>query len=75
MMSFDGKVTAALIVALFLETASAFVWVGGAAARLSEVERSIEAQREVSERLARVETQLIDARQSLARIESRLEQE
>lgn len=72
-MKIDSRVTLALILALFLETAGGLIWAGRAAARLDEVERAVATQPEVAERLARLEEQVCDARRSLARIEDRLE--
>ncbi len=72
-MKIDARVTLALILALFLETAGGLIWAGRAAARLDEVERAVATQPEVAERLARLEEQVSDARRSLARIEDRLE--
>lgn len=73
-MKIDPRITLALILALFLETAGGLIWAGRAAARLDEVERAVAMQPEVAERLARLEEQVADARQSLARIERRLDQ-
>lgn len=73
-MKFDARITLALVVALFLETAGGLVWAGRAAARLDEVERAVATQPEVAERLARLEEQLSEARRSLARIEQRLDE-
>jgi hypothetical protein len=70
----DPRITLALILALFLETAGGLVWAGRAAARLDEVERAVATQPEVAERLARLEEQVSDARRSLARIEARLDE-
>ena len=72
-MKFDPRITFALIVALFLETAGALIWTGRAAARLDAVERSVDKQPEVAERLARLEGQMSDAQRSLNRIERRLD--
>jgi len=72
-MKIDPRVTFALILALFLETAGALMWAGRAAARLDEVERAVATQPEVAERLARLEEQVADARRALARIEQRLD--
>jgi hypothetical protein len=73
-MKIDPRITFALILALFLETAGGLMWAGRAAARLDEVERAVATQPEVAERLARLEEQVSDARRSLARIEQRLEE-
>lgn len=72
-MKFEARVTLALILALFLETAGGLIWAGRAAARLDEVERAVATQPEVAERLARLEEQVGDARRSLSRIEARLD--
>lgn len=72
-MKIDPRVTFALILALFLETAGGLIWVGQAAARLEEVERAVATQPEVAERLARLEEQLAEARRALARIERRMD--
>jgi hypothetical protein len=74
-MKIDPRVTLALILALFLETAGGLIWAGRAAARLEDVERAVATQPEVAERLARLEEQVTDARRSLARIERRLDEE
>lgn len=73
-MKLDARLTLALILALFLETAGGLIWAGRAAARLDEVERAVVTQPEVAERLARLEEQVSDARRSLSRIEARLDQ-
>lgn len=72
-MKFDPRVTYALILALFLESAGGLIWAGRAAARLDEVEHAVVAQREIADRLARLEEQVGEARRSLARIEQRLD--
>lgn len=72
-VTIDPRITFALILALFLQTAGGLIWAGRAAARLEEVERAVATQPEVAERLARLEAQLDEARRSLARIEQRLE--
>jgi hypothetical protein len=72
-MKFDARITLGLIAAIFFETAGALIWAGGASARLDEVEARLELQRPVSERLARLETQVTLAQASLNRIERRLD--
>ena len=59
----DRQVSAAVLVTVFLQ----------AAARIDEMQRRLEAQAPVAERLARLEAQAEAARQSLIRIEARLE--
>lgn len=73
-MKIDPRITMALILALFLETAGGLLWAGRASARLDEVERAVATQPEVTERLARLEEQLTDTRRALARIEDRLDE-
>jgi hypothetical protein len=72
-MKFDARITFALVFALVVETAGGLIWAGHAAERLAVVERAVYAQAGVTERLARLEEQLVQARASLARIESRLD--
>ncbi|MEQ1619686.1 MAG: hypothetical protein ABL883_15235 [Terricaulis sp.] len=74
-MKFDPRVTYALILALFLESAGGLIWAGRAAARLDEVEHAVVAQREIADRLARLEEQVGEARRALARIEQRLDRQ
>lgn len=72
-MKFDPRITFALLLALFLETAGGLIWTGRAAARLDAVERAVATQPEVAERLARLEGQVEDVRRSQARIERKLD--
>jgi len=71
----DPRVTFALILALFLQTAGGLIWAGRAAARLEVVERAVATQPEVAERLARLEEQVTEARRALTRIERRLDEQ
>lgn len=73
-MKFDPRITYALILALFLETAGGLMLAGKAMARLEDVERAVATQPEVADRLARLEEQLAEARRALTRIERRLDQ-
>lgn len=70
---FDPKINIALLLTIFLQTIGAFFWVGSQSQRLNGVETRINAQGAVNERLARLEEQVIQARQSLDRIENRLD--
>ena len=72
-MKFDNRFGWALVFALALETAGAFVWAGRAAARLDEVERRLTLQQPVAERLARLEVRADQANAALDRIERRLD--
>ena len=72
-MKFDNRFGWALVFAIVMETAGAFVWAGRAAARLDEMEHRLTLQQPVAERLARLEVRADDARASLERIERRLD--
>ncbi|WP_417231347.1 hypothetical protein [Brevundimonas sp.] len=73
-MSAPGwKVPAALMVALTVQSVGGLVWAGGAAARIAALEERVGEQRLVAERLARLEEQGIATRQTVERIERRLE--
>ena len=72
-MKFDNRIGFALIFAIVVETAGAFIWAGAAAARLDEVERRLEDQRPVSERLARLEVRAEETHAALDRIERRFD--
>ena len=74
-MKFDPRITYALLLALFLETAGGLIWTGRAAAHLDAVERAVATQPEVAERLARLEAQVSDAQRSLTRIERKLDRQ
>lgn len=70
---FDRQVSVGLVITVFLQAAAALMWAGRASARIDEMQRRLEAQAPVAERLARLEEQATASRQSLARIEARLE--
>jgi len=72
-MNIDRKVTIGVIMALFVQTAGALMWMGAAAQRLDMVESDVADQKGVSERLARVETEIIAVRQQLDRIERKID--
>ncbi|MGE0828212.1 MAG: hypothetical protein AB7O04_02540 [Hyphomonadaceae bacterium] len=74
-MKIDGRITLALVFAVFIEAAGGFIWAGQASARLDAAETRIAELQNVNERLARIEEQVDQARQSLARIERRLERD
>jgi hypothetical protein len=74
-MTFDKRIGFALVFAILLETAGAFIWAGRASARLDDVEARLAIQAPVAERLARLEVRAEDARASLERIERRLDAE
>ena len=71
----DRTITLSLVVAVLVQTAGALLWAGAAEARLSQLETQAAADLPVAERLARLEEQMVGARQSLTRIERRLDGE
>lgn len=71
----SGRIGWGAVIALAVQTAAALVWTGQAAARLQAVERRLESQTSVGERLARLEAQLVDARAAIARIEAHIDDE
>lgn len=72
-MEMVRKAPVAVIAALAIQTAGAFVWAGGAAARISVLEDKVGEHRQVAERLARLEEQSKATRAAVERIELRLE--
>lgn len=71
----DRTITFGLVLTVVMQTAGALLWVGAAEARLSQLETLASADVPLTERLARLEEQMIGARQSLNRIERRLDHE
>lgn len=69
----DRQVTPAVLLALMIQTGAALLWAGGAAERIAAVERRMDRQSGVNERLARLEAQADANRLSLARIEAKLD--
>jgi len=71
----ERTVSLGIIVTLAVQTAGALMWGGAAEARINTLEQLAMANPPVAERLARLEEQMQMARQSLARIERRLDQQ
>ena len=69
----DRQVTPAVLLALMIQTGAALLWAGGAAERIAAVERRMDRQSNVNERLARLEAQADASRASLQRIEAKLD--
>lgn len=69
----DRQVSLALIVTLLLQAAGGFIWAGRTSARIEELKHRVDAQATVAERLARLEEQAALTRESLNRIEDKLE--
>jgi hypothetical protein len=72
-LQMDRTITFGLVLAVLVQTAGALLWAGAAEARLSQLETRAAADLPVAERLARLEEQMTGARQSLTRIERRLD--
>jgi hypothetical protein len=72
-LQMDRTITFGLVLAVLVQTAGALLWAGAAEARLSQLETQAAADLPVAERLARLEEQMTGARQSLTRIERRLD--
>ncbi len=71
----EPRITIALGAAILVQTALALIWAGGAAERIAQLERRVDASEEMIERTARVEEQVAAMRASLARIEMKLDRE
>ena len=71
----ERQVTPAVVLALMIQTGAALLWAGGAAERIAAVERRMDRQSGVNERLARLEAQADANRASLARIEVLLDRD
>ncbi len=70
----DRQVSVAVIFAFLVQTGGALLWAGGAAERIAAIERRMDKQSGVAERLARLEAQADASRMSLARIEAKLDE-
>jgi hypothetical protein len=73
MLNFDPKFGWVLVLSLVVHSGAALLWAGHAVARLETVERKLESQEHLAERLAALEAELVAARASLERIERRLD--
>jgi hypothetical protein len=71
----DRQVSVAVIFAFLVQTGGALLWAGGAAERIAAIERRMDKQSGVAERLARLEAQADATRITLARIEAKLDEE
>ncbi len=69
----DRQVTLAVIVTIAVQAGGGLMWAGRASARIDELQRRVERQGEIAERLARVEEQVAATRVTLERLERRLE--
>ncbi len=69
----DRSVSAAVVFAFAVQTGGALLWAGGAAERIATLERRLDRQSGVAERLARLEAEAEASRASLGRIEALLD--
>ncbi|MEQ8746960.1 hypothetical protein [Pyruvatibacter sp.] len=69
----DKRVPIALIAAMTIQTAGALIWAGAAMQRIDYMERELIAISGVGERTARLEEQMRYLRQSVDRIETKLD--
>jgi len=74
-LRFDRTVGIGIIVTLAIQSAGALMWGGAAEARLQNLEKTTMTSPPMAERIARMEEQVTMARQSLERIEHRLDTE
>ncbi|MEE2527054.1 hypothetical protein V0U79_11805 [Hyphobacterium sp. HN65] len=69
----ERSVTLGVVFALVMQTGGALIWAGAASERLDRLEAEAALYATASERLARLEVQIQQARESLSRIERRLD--
>lgn len=69
----DRQVTLAVIVTIAIQAGGGLMWAGRASAKIDELQRRVESQGEVAERLTRLEEQMNSTRVTLERLERRLE--
>ncbi|NQY98033.1 MAG: hypothetical protein HRT82_12835 [Henriciella sp.] len=69
----ERKLSAAVLLALAVQTGGVLVWAGAAAQRIAALEVRVEAQVPTAERLARVEARLEAVQAQLDRIEDKVE--
>ncbi len=69
----ERSVSLGIIVTLSIQSAGALMWGGAAEARLKTLESALSSSPQMMERMVRLEEQMNMARQSLGRIEHRLD--
>jgi len=69
----DRKFPAALVAAFLLQTAGALFWAGSAAERIADLERTLHADQAAIEKVAVLEEQVHGIKESLDRIETKLD--
>ncbi len=71
----DLKIPIALILTVAIQSGAACLWAGGEAQRVTDLERRLDKQQGVSERLARLEAEAEATGAAIARIEAKLDGE
>jgi len=71
----DKRLPAAVVAAFLLQTAGALFWAGSAAERISTLERVQARDQAAIERIAVLEDQIVTMKQTLDRIENKLDQQ
>jgi hypothetical protein len=69
----DRRIPAALVAAFLLQTAGALFWAGSAAERIADLERTLHSDQAAIEKVAVLEEQVRGIKESLDRIESKLD--
>ena len=69
----DKRLPAALVAAFLLQTAGALFWAGEASERISGLERTLDADQSAIARVAVLEDQIATMKQTLDRIEGKLD--
>lgn len=71
--SLERKIPLGVILALAIQSGGALAWAGAAAERISTLERRLDHESGVDERLARLEAETEASRAALLRIEAKLD--
>jgi hypothetical protein len=69
----EKKLPAALVAAFLLQTAGALFWAGSAAERIADLQRTVATDQAAIEKVAVLEEQVKSIRESLDRIENKLD--
>lgn len=69
----DRQISLAVIVTIAIQAGGGLMWAGQASAKIDELQRRVERQGEIAERLTRLEEQMNATRVTLERLERRLE--
>jgi|GEM_PF-809585 len=69
----DLRINAAVAIAFMLQTATAFMWAGAAENRIGQLEERVQTREQFFERTARLEENVQAIRESLVRVERKLD--